>query len=126
MDEKEFFNRDTMYWREVNVTAPNMIAEIELNEPVEQEGEQVSRIVGVLLPYESADVVYEMDNGGAFKKNEVIAWPYVQSKDINFYKDEQNASDDRNARILSVPHAQVKAISLRDLEGNLVLTKAKI
>ncbi len=126
MDEKDFFNRDSMYWREVNVTAPNMVAEIELNEPVEQEGDMTNRIIGLLLPYESADIVYEMDNGGAFKKNEVIAWPYVRSKDISFYKDEQNPLDDRKARVSSVSHSQVKSISLRDLEGNLVLTKAKI
>ncbi|MFT5824171.1 MAG: hypothetical protein ACI8ZM_005437 [Crocinitomix sp.] len=126
MDENDFFNRDSMFWREVNATSPNMMAEIELFESLEIDGVHVNSITCTLLPFESADVVHEMADGGAFKKNEVQAWPYVKLNDLAFYKDESNTEEARKAKICSVDHANIKSITLKDDKGNVVLTKAKI
>lgn len=126
MDEKDFFNKDSMYWREVNVTAPSMMAEIELIQRLEIEGEWVNKIACVLLPFESADVIHEMENGAAFKKNEVISWPYILSTDLAFYKDESKTDVERKAVIRKVDHSEIQSITLTNEKGEHLLTKAKI
>ncbi|NOQ75081.1 MAG: hypothetical protein GQ574_23915 [Crocinitomix sp.] len=126
MDEKDFFNRDSMFWREVNATSPDMMAEIELNASLEIDGVHVNSIACLLLPFESADVVHEIADGGAFKKNEVQAWPYVNLNDLAFYKDNSNTEDARKEKICRVDHANIQSITLKDAKGNVVLTKTKI
>mgnify|MGYP006076913951 FL=1 len=126
MNENDFFNKDAMYWREVNATSPGMLAEIELIEELEVGGEWLSKIGCALLPFESAEVVYEMENGGAFKKNEVISWPYVLLNNLAFYQDESNAEEERKAKALKIDHSKIQSITLKDENGTVLLTKAKI
>ena len=126
MDEKDFFNRDSMFWREVNATAPDMMAEIELITSQEIDGVHVNNIACILLPFESADVVHEIADGWAFKKNEVQAWPYVNLSDLEFYRDDSNAEDARKEKICRIEHAKMQSITLKDAKGNVILTKAKI
>jgi hypothetical protein len=126
MNENDFFNRDAMYWREVNATSPGMQAEIELMEQLELGGKLASKINCALLPFESGEVIYEMENGGAFKKNEVISWPYVLLNDLAFYQDESNPQDERKAKILKVAHSSVQSITIMKEDGTVILNKAKI
>lgn len=126
MDEKDLFNRDSMYWREVNASLTENTAILNLNEPFEIEGEWLSSFECVLLPYESHAVEYEMDNGGAFKKNEVKEWPFVFLKDKVNYEDKSVSSEQRLSLQQKLPHAQIQSIQLKDKAGNVVLTKAKI
>lgn len=126
MDEKEFFNRDSMFWREINATSADMMAEIELIASTEIDGLDVNSIECILLPFESADVIHEMPDGGAFKKNEVITWPYIPLNDLAFYRDNSNQEEARKAKICKVDHANVKSIILKDTKGNIILTKSKI
>jgi len=126
MNENDFFNKDAMYWREVNATSPGLLAEIELMERQEVDGELLSKIGCILLPFESAEAVYEMDNGGAFKKNEVISWPYVQLSELSFYQDESNSEENRKAKVLKVAHSKIQSITLTNEDGTVILTKSKI
>jgi hypothetical protein len=67
-----------------------------------------------------------MENGGAFKKNEVISWPYVLWNERSFYQDESNHEDERKAKVFKVEHSKIQSITLRNEEGTVILVKAKI
>ena len=121
MDEKDLFNKDSMYWREVNVSMVGATAKVELNAPVEVNEVWVSRLDCILFPFQSHDVEYEMENGGAFKKTEVRAWPYVLLKDAEQY---QAKTNDKLVHLLD--HDHVQSIELKDQKGNVILNKAKI
>jgi hypothetical protein len=127
MDEKDFFNRDVMYWREVNTASPGLNAQIEFIKPFEINGDLVNEIACILLPFETAEVVYEMENGGAFKKNEVISWLFVQNgADADFYKDKSNTEEARKTKVKTVEHSNVESITLIEDSGTVLLKKAKI
>lgn len=126
MDEKELFNRDVMYWREVNAISADLIAEVELKQMQELDGQHVSKIDCALLPFESGEVVYELENGGAFKKNEVIDWLYLPLEDLAFYKDQSNSEAKRKEKVRKLSHSDIKSITLKDTKGKVILTKAKI
>ena len=91
MTENDLFNRDTMYWRDINYAAPTAFAEVELVEPLFIGGNEMSVLNGRLLNFESGVVEYEMENGGAFTKNEVLAWHFILDEDLDFYLDESNS-----------------------------------
>lgn len=126
MDETDFFNKDSMYWREVNVTSPNLLAEIELLEGIEIEGQWVEKISCFLLPFIATDVIYEMENGGAFKKNEVRSWSFVLSNDFDSYKDDLRSEASRKALVKTVDHSKLQSITLFNESGEVILTKAKV
>ena len=127
MNETDLFNFDAMYWREVNISSPDAIAELELIDPIEIEGKEVSIVECFLLPFVSYEVEYDIeDNGGSFKKTEVKEWPFVLISDLDFYKDQSNSEQDRNAKIKSVPHADVQSITLKNKDGDVILKKEKV
>jgi hypothetical protein len=126
MDEKEFFNRDSMFWREVNASLPHSNAEIQLNEGVLINGMASTSIKGLLLPFETAVVEYDMDNGGSFTKKEVSFWPFVSLSDIAFYEDESQSKEDRNSKVQTIAHELIQSIRLLDVSDNVILKKAKI
>ncbi len=126
MTENDLFNRDTMYWRDINYSSPTATAEVELFEPFLIDGDEYSVIKGRILPFESRVVEYAMENGGAFTKNEVTAWPFVLIDDLDFYLDKENPDEDRNSRVHKILHANVKSIKLRDKSNTTIAHKAKI
>jgi hypothetical protein len=126
MTENDLFNRDSMYWREVNFMSPNTIAEIELIEPMVINGEELSLVVCSLQPFEAGIVEYDMDNGGSFTKNEVIRWPFVLIPDLEFYNNPNNSEEERNSKVISIEHSNMQSITLKDQAGNTILIKAKI
>ncbi|MFK8037291.1 MAG: hypothetical protein AB8B74_03290 [Crocinitomicaceae bacterium] len=130
MKESDLFNKDTMYWREVNFSLPSALAEIELSEAIdvgtEVEIEFVEAINCYLLPFEAHEVEYQMENGGSFLKKEVKAWPFVFLADLEFYLDESNSEEARNGKLKSVLHDNVKAIIKKKKKGQVVLRKGKV
>ena len=124
MDEKDLFNRDTMFWREVNITSADAIAKVELNAAVEVNDTWVTRLNCILLPFQSHDVEYEMENGGAFKKNEVRAWPYVILEELDQYQSSSGTVNEKFIRLLD--HDHVESIELANKNGKVLLKKAKI
>jgi len=126
MTENDLFNRDTLFWRDINYYVPTAFAEVELYEPLVIEGEELLVVNCRLLPFESGVVEYEMEDGGAFTKNEVIRWPFVLVSDLAFYEDENNTQVELNSKINYMPHEQVKSIILRDNKQVVLATKAKI
>ena len=126
MDEKELFNRDSMYWRELNFSTADALAEIVLSEPMQIDGEELSILSCKLLPFVSAEVEYEMENGGAYRKNEVKSRPYVLLKDMDFYLDNNNSEELRNKKIQNLDHSMVSSISLKDKSGGVLLSKSKL
>lgn len=127
MNETDLFNKDSMFWREVNFSSPNTTAELVLIEPVMIAGKMVETIVCSLFPFEAHVVEYDIENnGGSFTKNEVKAWPFVLMSDLAFYQDEENSEAEREAKVQSIEHAKVQAITLKDQAGNVVLTKEKV
>jgi hypothetical protein len=127
MNETDLFNFDAMYWREVNFSSPNTVAEIALIEPTSIEGKETSLVVCSLHPFVSYEVEYDIENnGGSFKKTEVKEWPFVLISDLDFYNNEENSAQERKAKIRSVPHADIQSITLKDKNGNVVLKKEKV
>lgn len=126
MTENDIFNRDTIYWRDINYAAPTAFAEVELIEPLLIDGNEMSVIKGRLLNFESGVVEYEMENGGAFTKNEVLAWPFILDEDLAFYVDESNAIEERNLLVHKIEHSAIKRITLRDKSNKVIAEKAKI
>jgi len=126
MTENDLFNRDTMYWRDINYSAPTAWAELELVEPYIIDGEETAVIFCRLLPFESGLVEYEMEDGGAFTKNEVLAWPYVLQNDLDFYLDESNSQTERDSRLKTIEHKHIKSITLRNKSNVIISSKAKI
>ncbi|MFT4603174.1 MAG: hypothetical protein ACI857_003361 [Arenicella sp.] len=126
MNENDLFNKDTMYWREVNSTAPYGIAEIELYEAEVVRGEEMTKIKCSLLPYIDEQVEYQMEDGSSFMKNEVKTWPFVLLTDLEFYTNEANDKAERDAKILRLPHIQVKGITITDKKGTQMCKKVKI
>jgi len=126
MNENDLFNKDSMFWREVNATLPYGLAEIELYEPELVKGERKSIINCNLLPFEDEKVEYEMENGGSFMKTEVKSWPLVLLTDLEFYTDESNSQADRDAKVLRLPHVQVKSIIIKDNKGVVLCKKTKL
>lgn len=125
MDEKDLFNRDAMFWREVSFSLPDATAEVALIEPIMIAGEEVTTLVCKLFQFESHVAEYEIDNGGSFTKNEVKAWPYVLKADFDFYNDGANSEQERNAKLMSLPHSNLQSITLKDKKGKVILVKAK-
>jgi hypothetical protein len=126
MTENDLFNRDAMFWRDINYTAPSAIAEIELLVPFDDDGGQSHKVTGKLLPFETGVIEYEMDNGGSFTKNEVIAWPFVLNADLDFYLDEANDRVERDLRVKSILHSNVKSITLKDDSNQTIVRKVKL
>jgi hypothetical protein len=126
MNENDLFNKDSMFWREVNATLPYGLAEIELYEAEMVRGESMTTINCNLLPFEDEKVEYEMENGGSFLKTEVKSWPLVLLTDLEFYSDENNSKADRDAKVLRLPHVQVKSITIKDSKGVVLCKKAKL
>lgn len=115
-----------MYWREVNAYSENVDAEIHLYESVTIAGEEREIIHCRLFKFEPVETIYEMENGGAFKKNEVKAWPFVLLADLDVYNNKQQAEEIRQSKVHSVPHEKVKSIVLKDRKGNVLVDKRKI
>lgn len=124
MDEKELFNRDSMFWREVNITSPGAIATVKLNAPVEIKDEWHTSLKCILLPFETHDIEYEMENGGAFKKNEVRSWPFVIFEDVETYRSSSDTK--KQSFIHQLDHDHVESIELIDENGSVLLVKTKI
>lgn len=126
MSEMDLFNRDSMYWRDVNYSSPNAVAELELIEPMFIDGKERLVLICSLLPFEAHVVEYDLDNGGSFTKTEVKAWVYVLITNLDFYNDQVNPELERKAKLMSMPHSNVKSITLKDQNGKVVLKKAKV
>lgn len=126
MTENDLFNRDTMYWRDINYAAPTAFAEVELVEPLFIGGNEMSVLNGPLLNFESGVVEYEMENGGAFTKNEVLAWPFILDEDLAYYLDESNSLEERNSRVYKIDHNAIQGITLKDKSNTVIAQKAKI
>lgn len=126
MSEMDLFNRDSMYWRDVNYSSPNAVAELELIEPMLIDGKERLVLICSLLPFEAHVVEYDLDNGGSFTKTEVKAWIYVLITNLDFYNDQVNPELERKAKLMSMPHSNVKSITLKDQNGKVVLKKAKV
>ncbi|OIQ25838.1 MAG: hypothetical protein BM555_06610 [Crocinitomix sp. MedPE-SWsnd] len=126
MNENDLFNKDSMFWREVNATLPYGLAEIELYEAEMVRGESMTTINCNLLPFEDEKVEYEMENGGSFLKTEVKSWPLVLLTDLEFYSNENNSKADRDAKVLRLPHVQVKSITIKDSKGVVLCKKTKL
>ena len=126
MNEMDLFNRDSMYWRDINFSSPNTVAELELIEPMVLEGKEQTVLTCSLLPFESHVVEYDLDNGGSFTKNEVKAWVFVLMTNLDFYNNQENPELERKAKLMSMPHSNVKSITLKDPKGNVVLKKMKV
>ena len=130
MNETDLFYKDAMFWREVNFYLPAKMAELELSTAMDIGGEDqvdfVEAINGYLLSFDSHTVEYEMENGGSFTKNEVKSWPIVLMEDVDFYQNESNSEADRKARIKHVPHENLKAITIKNGKGEILLRKAKV
>ena len=130
MNETDLFNKDAMFWREVNFYLPAASAELELSTAIDIGGEDavefVEAIICSLLPFDSHTVEYELEGGGSFTKNEVKSWPIVLLADLDFYNDKSNAEDDRKAKIKHVPHEHLKSITIKNKKGETQLHKAKV
>ena len=126
MTEYDFFNRDTMYWRDINYSAPTAFAKVELIEPLFIGGNEISVLNGRLLNFESGVVEYEMENCGAFTKNEVLAWPFILDDDLAYYLDESNSLEERNSRVHKIEHSAIQRITLKDKSNTVIAQKAKI
>lgn len=125
MDEKDLFNRDAMYWREVNFSLPSDKVQLDLIDSIDIDGKTIQTIECSLLPFEAHVVEYELEDGGAFTKNEVKAWPFILISDLDFYNDVNNPEDERKSKLLSMPHSNVQAITIKDKSGNVVLKKER-
>lgn len=126
MNESDLFNKDTMYWREINYSSPDAIAELELIEPLFIQGEAYETIICSLHAFEAHKVEYDLDNGGSFLKNEVKSWPFVRIIDLAFYNNQENPEQERQAKLLSVSHNNLRSITLKDEAGNVIVKKSKI
>ncbi len=126
MNESELFNRDAMFWREINFSSPNAIATLELIEPMTIQGEELATLVCSLQLFEAHKVEYDLDNGGSFLKNEVKSWPFVLITDLDFYNDQGNSEEERNTKLRSVLHTNVQSITLNDQSGKLIVKKEKV
>ncbi len=126
MDEKDLFNKDTMFWRELNASLPANLATIIFNQPIAVNNKEVLQVECLLLPYIAHDVEYEMDNGGAFKKNEVKEWRFVGSDDRVHFENVNTSIENRETLIQVVRHEYVQCVILRDDNGNVIVEKSKI
>ena len=126
MKETDLFNKDSMYWREVNFLSPNAKAAIHLIETMNINGTETKTVECTLLPYDLHEVEYDLGAGGSFIKNEVKAWPFVLLSDMEFYLDMDNPEDERQAKILSVLHDNVQSIQIMDKDDKVVLDKKKV
>ena len=126
MTENDLFNRDAMFWREINFSSPGAIAELDLQMPVHIDGEELKTLVCSLLPFETHSVEHDLGEGGSFLKNEVKQWPFVLLADLEYYKNEANSEADRQAKVQVVLHANVQCITLKDASGKLIVKKGKI
>lgn len=126
MTESDLFNKDTMYWREINFSSPNAIAELKLVEPIRIQEKELLTIICSLMPFETHKVEYDMDNGGSFLKNEVKSWPFVLIADLDFYNDQKNSEQERKTKLMSVSHSNVQSIILKDSAGKMIAKKEKV
>ncbi|MFD1550744.1 hypothetical protein DNU06_05920 [Putridiphycobacter roseus] len=126
MNETDLFNKDAMYWREVNFLSPNAKAILTLIEPMTINGTTTNSIECTLLPYEVHSVEYDLGAGGSFLKNEVKTWPFVLFTDIEFYLDMDNPEDERQTKVQSVLHDNVQSIQILDKDDKVVLDKKKV
>lgn len=126
MNEKDLFNNDAMYWREVNFLSPNAKAVLHLRNPITINGQEMSAIDCTLLPYETHKVEHDLGEGGSFLKNEVKAWPFVLWTDIDFYKDQNNPEIERQAKVQSVLHENLQSVTILDKEDAVILEKGRV
>lgn len=126
MNENDMLNRDVMFWREITYYLPSDSAEIDLYAPIIVDGEEVHTIICSLLPYQADHVIYELENGGAMKRNEVIDWPFISPKNREQFANLNTVKTDDNPNISWIKHDKVKSIRLKNKKGSVIFEKTKI
>jgi hypothetical protein len=126
MNETDLFNKDAMFWRELNFSLPANEVEVVLIEPIEVNGEYVQVLVCGLQPFETHMVEYDLDSGGSFMKNEVNYWPYVLLEDLALFTDASLSHDVRNAKLKTLPHSNVQSIAVKDESGHVIAKKERV